>query len=78
MEPLTKGKMIMEHCHMIAKHSTELCNLHCTCCLSLNKTQLYPECQTYCTDDTTLQLFIRQKIDARETKDISFSGRTMN
>ncbi|HGY3715115.1 TPA: SPASM domain-containing protein [Citrobacter gillenii] len=63
----------MEHCHMIAKHSTELCNLHCTCCLSLNKTQLYPECQTYCTDDTTLQLFIRQEIDARETKDILFS-----
>lgn len=57
---------------MIVKHSNAFCNSHCTYCFYLNKTQLYPECQVHYMDDITLELFIRQKINAQETSDVIF------
>lgn len=55
----------MEYCHMRAQPSGASCNVH-------SKDYPYPN-KTYCMDDTELQLFIRQEIDAQETHDVFFS-----
>lgn len=63
----------MKSCHMMAKISTSSCNVHGTDCFYLNKEQFLPECKAYCMDDTMLQLFIRQKIEAQESHDVIFT-----
>lgn len=55
------------------KYSGASCHLHCADCFCLNEVQLAPECNVYCMDDTALQLFIRQKIDAQEASDVFFT-----
>lgn len=64
--------MIMKNCH-IMKFTNASCNLRCSHCWYLDKTQRYLQCSTCDMDDATLQLFIRQQIDTQGTDDVIFS-----
>lgn len=63
----------MKSCHVMMKNSSPLCHLHCKSCFCINNTEHSPECNTYCMDGTTLQLFIRRKIDTEEASDVVFT-----
>lgn len=63
----------MKSCHVKMKNTIPLCHLHCKGCFCINNAERSPECSTYCMDDTTLQQFIRRKIDTDEASDVVFT-----
>ncbi|HEB1318667.1 TPA: radical SAM protein [Escherichia albertii] len=56
---------------MIMKCASTSCNLRCSYCY-FDKVQSCSECTTCNSDDETLQLFIRQKINAHKTGNVIF------
>lgn len=63
---------IAKSCHRMTKFTSAPCNLHCSHRFYPGQGQTYPECKTCGTDAATLELYIRQQIDTRETDDVMF------
>ncbi|TGB73197.1 radical SAM protein [Escherichia sp. E4702] len=60
---------------MIIKCASRTCNLRCSQCY-FDKIQSNTEFTMCDSDDETLQLFIRQQVDAHETSNVTFSWQT--
>ncbi|WP_413112980.1 anaerobic sulfatase maturase [Thaumasiovibrio sp. DFM-14] len=62
------------HCHVMAKPSSSVCNLDCSYCFYLEKEHLYPERkQAWRMSDETLDVYIRQHIEAQDGVDVEFA-----
>ncbi len=62
------------HCHVMAKPSGFVCNLDCKYCFYLEKEKLYPERnENWKMDDETLELFVKQQIDAQQGPDVDIA-----
>lgn len=64
-------------CHVMAKPSGFVCNIDCEYCFYLEKETLYPDRnKNWRMSDETLELFIKQQIDAQQGKnvDIAWQG----
>lgn len=57
----------MPGCHVMAKPASSRCNLNCRYCFYLEKPQ------QNVMDDTTLEAFIRQQIDAQPGESVPFA-----
>ena len=63
-----------QYCHVMAKPSGSVCNLDCEYCFYLEKEKLYPERNTnWKMSDDTLELFIKQQIDAQDGPDVDIA-----
>ncbi|WP_435328807.1 anaerobic sulfatase maturase [Vibrio hannami] len=63
-----------ESCHVMAKPTGSVCNLDCKYCFYLEKEKLYPERNSnWKMSDETLELYIKQFIDAQITHEVVFS-----
>ncbi len=62
------------NCHVMAKPSGFVCNLDCKYCFYLEKEKLYPERnENWKMDDETLELFVKQQIDAQQGPDVDIA-----
>lgn len=59
--------------YVMAKAIGAHCNLACKYCYYLDKTELYPEQTQHVMSDETLELFIRQYIEAQSTPNVLFT-----
>ena len=61
--------------HVMAKPIGPICNLDCAYCYYLHKRDLLrpPGAASWRMNDQTLELFIRQQIEAQSTPDIQFA-----
>ena len=61
-------------CHVMAKPSGAVCNIDCKYCFYLEKEKLYPEKgKNWRMDDETLDLYVRQYIEAQDVPEVSFA-----
>ena len=67
MEKLNSG------CHVMTKPTGSTCNIDCTYCFYLEKYKLYPESKQKFMDDETLEIFIRQQIEAQSSDTVDFA-----
>jgi uncharacterized protein len=58
--------------HLLAKPTGAVCNLDCTYCFFLSKEALYPG-SPFRMDDTTLEAYIRQLIEAHRTPEVTIA-----
>lgn len=64
----------VQNCHVMAKPSGSICNIDCQYCFYLEKDKLYPERnQDWRMDDATLDLFIKQHIEAQSATTVDFA-----
>lgn len=71
---MTEPLMSVNHCRVMAKPSSSRCNLDCHYCFYFEKEKLYPERGTdWWMDESTLELYVRQQIEAQVSGDITFS-----
>ena len=60
-------------CHVMAKPSGAICNLACEYCFYLEIEKLYPTVgQQRRMDDETLELYVRQYIEAQDVQSVNF------
>lgn len=59
--------------HVMTKPTGPACNLECEYCYYLDKADLYPERSDFTMDDDTLELFIRQYIEAQPGPVVTFA-----
>lgn len=59
--------------YVMLKPIGSLCNLRCKYCYYLEKKDLYPEEKKFQMSDSTLELFIRQYLEAQTTPKVSFT-----
>ncbi|MFT6925480.1 MAG: hypothetical protein ACJAZP_001060 [Psychromonas sp.] len=65
---------VINACHVMAKPSGSICNLDCKYCFYLEKEKLYPERnQNWRMNDATLELFIKQHIEAQAGPNVEFA-----
>ncbi|WP_036817315.1 anaerobic sulfatase maturase, partial [Photobacterium sanctipauli] len=61
-------------CHVMAKPTGSKCNIDCTYCFYLEKEKLYPDRSSdWMMDDTTLDLYIQQQIEAQSGDEVIFA-----
>ncbi|EPI2800603.1 anaerobic sulfatase maturase [Citrobacter koseri] len=66
--------MQRKSCQVMIKPTGSVCNLDCKYCFYLEKEQLYPERKSnYRMSEETLELFIKQHIDAQDVDDVIFA-----
>lgn len=65
----------INHCHVMAKPSSSQCNIDCHYCFYLEKEKLYPDQTKHSNwmNDETLDLFIRQHIEAQASDHVVFA-----
>ncbi|GIX06741.1 MAG: anaerobic sulfatase maturase [Candidatus Poribacteria bacterium] len=59
--------------HLMTKPIGPICNLDCKYCYYLEKENLYPKKHSFRMDDRTLELYIRQYIEAQEGPEVPFA-----
>ena len=61
-------------CHVMAKPSGPICNINCRYCFYLEKEKLYREDKkSWRMNDETLELYVRQYIEAQDVPEINFA-----
>lgn len=70
----TSSNTTSTNCHVMAKPSGSICNLDCEYCFYLEKEKLYPERnENWRMSDETLEMFIRQQIEAQSGHDVDIA-----
>ncbi|ASA55333.1 anaerobic sulfatase maturase [Vibrio gazogenes] len=62
----------VNQCHVMSKPSSSKCNLDCSYCFYLEKEKLYPDQSQWQMTEETLELYVRQYIQAQSGADVQF------
>ncbi|MFC1525324.1 anaerobic sulfatase-maturation protein [Candidatus Latescibacterota bacterium] len=60
-------------CHVMAKPSGSVCNIDCQYCFYLEKEKLYPNRRDWRMGDDTLELYVKQYIEAQDVPAVNFA-----
>jgi len=60
-------------CHVMAKPSGAVCNISCRYCFYLEKTKLYPGSADWRMSEETLELYVKQYIEAQDVPEVNFA-----
>ena len=59
--------------HVMTKPIGPICNLDCEYCFYLDKEKLYPETRSFRMDDSVLENYVKQYIEAQEVNEVTFA-----